>query len=415
MEGSPLSDDPTIFFSAEGPMVCFTAVSHEETFTETMGLIAQRDTVLQGCNVCMHVNPIAVAAGNSGVIYTALIRVPGRVRAFLLKIGKLGSIFAGNMLICDPLMTDQAFRVNGIPFKDNYFTVDSADALSVLLNMGMTDTQKQIIQQEIFLSPPGRGRRRARQRRGHRADWLPPQQLRNDRMEQRFFSDFLQGADARGRAAPIAMPTPDMMRGSGFVFHNHEGSVVGQQHVGGAMPFWGAEMGLMNVIGGGGERGGGLTEAEALALGQRISEQHAARTLSARRERNARDPRPDDLPIEWEKILKDPEPCAPGYPECRVCRAHKATILFPQCAHMVLCDGCVRRMFTDPGVASECPLCPGVRKTQIMRPTTAEVTDPEEEPTTSAVVKKARPRDKSAAAGSVKPRKRKKKRPKKTK
>ena len=390
--------DASAFFSAEGPLVCFTAVSHEESFVNQMGLISQRDTVLFGCNVAMHVNPVSVAAGDGGVVYTALIRVPGRVRAFLQKINEMSDAFRGNMLICDRRMTEQAFRVNGIVYKDTYFTVDSAQTLSVLLNMGMTDDQRRVIQDAIFRAPPGRGRRR-QQRRGHRADWLPPQQLRNNRMVNRFFDAFLGEADARGMAAPPP-PPPDMMLGSGIVFHNHAGSVIRRQ---GLPSFFNADQAILEVVGNPG--GGGLTEAEAMALGVRISEQHAARTLSARRERQARDPRPDDLPVEWDKILKKGEPCEPGFPECLVCMCNKATILFTQCGHMVTCDDCVRRMFSDPGVASECPLCPGVRKTQIMRPHLSKGTAPESPPPPA--------KRKEKTTTTLKPRAKKKKRRKK--
>ena len=119
MEGRrPGAEDASAFFSAEGPLVCFVAVSHEEAFTTAMGLISQKDTIVCGCNVCMHVYPVALSGGRGhvagGTIYTALIRVPGRIRGFLDKIDQISAHFAGNILLCNPQATEQAFRITQV-------------------------------------------------------------------------------------------------------------------------------------------------------------------------------------------------------------------------------------------------------------------------------------------------------------
>lgn len=357
---------PANFFSAPGPMVCFTSVAHEETFINLTGCVPYATEVIYNCNVTMCGKPTIGRTTGLHIIYTALIRVPGRVTAFLQKVDQFSNVFTGNVVIADPKMSAQAFRINRIPYKDNYFTINNARELSVILDMPMADYQLQGIQDGIFAFRGGQ--QQQRQRPNVPADWMPPQMLRQTRNVDQFYNSFRNEANRRGMAAPPP-PPPDLMRGSGMVFHNGPGTVVGSQGAQG--PFDIEEISDMF----------GNDDIQTMhRLVQRAMEQShhtASRGRAARREAVARDAVP--LPMGWGNVLKQAEPAIPGYPECRICCANKATILFVECGHLIACDYCVKRMFTDPEVPSECPLCPGVKKTKILRPVMSEVTPIEQD------------------------------------
>jgi hypothetical protein len=73
----------------------------------------------------------------------------------------------------------------------------------------------------------------------------------------------------------------------------------------------------------------------------------------------------------WEETLKEAEVAKPGDPVCITCRENRASILFAECCHQVMCDVCVRQMWTLPGVRRECPVCKDAVDT-IKRPFLAE-------------------------------------------
>lgn len=337
MRGAPHE----FFAQDDGPLLCFSSSHHQDAIAENLGFVYCSDAIISNCNVLKFLG----ATEGVSCIYTTFIRVPGATMGFIRKLAEITRGFRGNVLIVDPRMTEHAFRAARVPFASNYFTVGSATALEILMNVPMTNAAKDYIESNVFAA--FNDDRRGRGRRTH----LPPQQYRQNRMINSFYA-------AASRAAPPPMPQRDMMLGTGIVFH---GAGAG---AGGAVAYSPA------FSGDGGDAMFRL--AQQMSLDMADSEPHMGPPPRPQR-------RADPLPTGWQDVLKRPEPCAVGYPECGVCMVHKATILFTECGHMTACDACVRRMFTDPAVRSECPLCPNVIKTKIMRPVTSGVTKPGDE------------------------------------
>jgi len=326
MQGPAIDFFSTGTTNNKGCLVCFSCPSHQDLVAATLGWFPIADAIRSNCNVTKYMMP-----STNVIVFCAFMRVPGATRGFLHKLYAISDGFEGNVLVADKRMTEDAFRAAGLPFKLNYFTVSSATELEVLLNVDMTDAQRDVIHSSVFVAP----------RRN--VPLLPPQQYLQNRMVNRFFATM-------GRRGAPAPPPPDMMRGSGIVFHlDHDAARL-------ARPFG--------------------NHTDMYALGQRLSAEAFERERGSRI-RVQRDP--DPLPEGWESILSEAEDCVSGYPECLICRAKKATVFFPECNHMTACDNCVWRMWTDSTIPSECPLCPGVRKGKIMRPITSEVTEKDDD------------------------------------
>lgn len=56
-----------------------------------------------------------------------------------------------------------------------------------------------------------------------------------------------------------------------------------------------------------------------------------------------------------DEILKAPEPVSDGEQGCVVCYVNRASVCFVDCGHQVLCDVCVKKLWTS--VKRECPVC----------------------------------------------------------
>lgn len=116
--------------------------------------------------------------------------------------------------------------------------------------------------------------------------------------------------------------------------------------------------GTLHVFGG----GGGADADAGLAMAQALSFQ-----LDQPQPQPQRRKRP--LPSNWNTVLKDPElPESKDDPVCMTCCEYQPTICFVPCNHQLLCDQCVKRMWEDPTIKDECPLCPGDEVTTITRP-----------------------------------------------
>lgn len=63
------------------------------------------------------------------------------------------------------------------------------------------------------------------------------------------------------------------------------------------------------------------------------------------------------LDDDWEKKLKTGQAAQPGEPACIACVNNKATICFIECDHTIMCDDCVRIMWTTPDAPHVCPMC----------------------------------------------------------
>jgi hypothetical protein len=350
------------FFREDGPMLCFSSSHHQDAIVESLGFTYDCDIIITNCNVSKYISPIA----GSPCIYTTFIRVPGATLGFIHKLEEITTGFRGNVLVVDPRMTEQAFRAARVHFAANYFTVDTAAALEVLMNIPMTTAQKDHIENAVFsVFTTTRNRRRVGMRPAISSARLPPRQYRQNRMINSFYA----AASRHGNAAPPPMPPHDMMLGTGIVFHDGGGG--GDRHYERFMRFPQAPP----IIAGDEDAMFNLAQQMSLDAAERMMRLGGGGGGGAARPQR----QPDPLPTGWQDILMDPEPCVVGYPECGICMSHKATILFTECGHMTACDACVRRMFTDPTVKSECPLCPRVKKTKIMRPVTSGVTKPDDD------------------------------------
>lgn len=63
-------------------------------------------------------------------------------------------------------------------------------------------------------------------------------------------------------------------------------------------------------------------------------------------------------PKSWQDILKPQgEPTEPGDAVCITCAKMKATVCFVPCGHQVMCDTCVRHMWSLRNVNKVCPIC----------------------------------------------------------
>lgn len=75
----------------------------------------------------------------------------------------------------------------------------------------------------------------------------------------------------------------------------------------------------------------------------------------------------------WESVLKEKsEPKQVGQPLCIVCLESRASICLVECGHQVMCDECVRIIWSRADVAHSCPVCQA-RCSIITRPITSEV------------------------------------------
>jgi hypothetical protein len=80
----------------------------------------------------------------------------------------------------------------------------------------------------------------------------------------------------------------------------------------------------------------------------------------------------------WESVLKDKsEPKQVGQPLCIVCLESRASICLVECGHQVMCDECVRIIWSRADVAHSCPVCQAPCSI-ITRPITSEVEQPPE-------------------------------------
>lgn len=60
----------------------------------------------------------------------------------------------------------------------------------------------------------------------------------------------------------------------------------------------------------------------------------------------------------WDQVLREKsETLAVGDPVCVVCLSNRAAICLVECGHQVMCDECVRVMFSRVDVAHKCPVC----------------------------------------------------------
>lgn len=80
----------------------------------------------------------------------------------------------------------------------------------------------------------------------------------------------------------------------------------------------------------------------------------------------------------WETILKRSEPKKRGYPVCICCTVSRATICLVECGCVVLCDDCVREIWTRSSLKKVCPNCQQ-ECTMISRVRFSEMADASEE------------------------------------
>jgi hypothetical protein len=324
MEGVSVFDRP-------GSLLCFSCSSHQDTIESSLHLTHEASDVISNCNVSTYLD----TSGN--VIYTTFIRLPGATRAFLGKVDEIARNFAGNVLIADSRMDERAFRAARIPFKQNYFVIESATELEVILNVVMTDAQRAHIQRSVF------ERQRSMGVAGvERHQQLPPNAYRQNHMVDAFH----RSMDDRGAPAPLP---PGFMGGADIVmWHDEPHLSVGRS---------------MNRERMHRER---MPRQNMEQMMFDLMRQESENMTQPRRQR---DPMP--MPTGWEDVLREPEPLLEGYPECLICMDKRATILYLECGHLTTCDACARRMAEDK---RECPLCPGILKTKIMRPVTSTPT-----------------------------------------
>ena len=76
----------------------------------------------------------------------------------------------------------------------------------------------------------------------------------------------------------------------------------------------------------------------------------------------------------WETVLRDAEPLVEGQPLCIVCLCNRASICLVECGHQVMCDACVRVMWTRADVKHNCPVCQA-ECAIITRPITSQVAE----------------------------------------
>lgn len=83
------------------------------------------------------------------------------------------------------------------------------------------------------------------------------------------------------------------------------------------------------------------------------------------------------IPLEeaWKRVLKAPEPVAPGQPACILCIDNRASICFVDCGHQVACDACVEILRTRAGVCKQCVICRS-EVTGIVRPIVVAEAEP---------------------------------------
>jgi Zinc finger, C3HC4 type (RING finger) len=78
---------------------------------------------------------------------------------------------------------------------------------------------------------------------------------------------------------------------------------------------------------------------------------------------------PSDL--QWLDVLRPVEPVKPGEPSCVCCEANRASILYADCGHQVMCDDCHRQLRCDVNKSVACIIC-RAPCTRIIRPILAE-------------------------------------------
>jgi len=77
----------------------------------------------------------------------------------------------------------------------------------------------------------------------------------------------------------------------------------------------------------------------------------------------------------WNDVLKESEPVQEGQPVCVVCLSSRASICLVDCGHQVMCDECVKIMWTRADVNHACPVCKK-ECTIIARPILSELEPP---------------------------------------
>ena len=118
-----------------------------------------------------------------------------------------------------------------------------------------------------------------------------------------------------------------------------------------------------------------------LRMAIRQSEEEESRRLKALE--NAK----QKLQTGWENVLKKSEPTKRGRPGCVVCLESEATICLVECGHQVMCDGCVREIWTRSSLAKACPVCKAAC-TMITRPIWSAIIEEEEPPKKKMKTKK---------------------------
>lgn len=93
----------------------------------------------------------------------------------------------------------------------------------------------------------------------------------------------------------------------------------------------------------------------------------------------------------WADILKKSEPRKKGYPACICCLESMATICLVDCGCVVLCDDCVREIWTRSRLKRVCPACQQpctmITRIRMSELATSDAEEEEEEPSSSKKLK----------------------------
>jgi len=115
-----------------------------------------------------------------------------------------------------------------------------------------------------------------------------------------------------------------------------------------------------------------LDDDRFLRMAIRMSQEEEARRREALE--NAKQKLQDG----WEEVLKKSTPKKKGRPVCIVCLVSEATICLVECGHQVMCDECVREIWTRSSLKKACPVCQ-TECTMITRPIWSVEANEEEE------------------------------------
>lgn len=246
--------------------------------------------------------------GANTTCYDCIIRVPGGKAGFITEVSILSETFKGPILLFDRTIKQS-------DISDNMYIVDNIEILEVMLNIHISPQNKEALRKLLL------------------EDYKPikfptrvPQGQEEMAYADRFIEAMREGRHIEPPDAhmftrrmvlhnPTVLMTPtdvtiiegsneddddiDFLRAQDESLHHHDGG------------------------GGGGER-----------------------TQKTRK-----------LNPEWNAVLKTSEIAVTGDPICVACHEMRASILFIQCSHQVMCDNCVRKMFELPGVERTCPVC----------------------------------------------------------